>query len=95
MKNTWIKDIINNYYNRNQNKTILVVKMMKNSAMAWIQKKQTLNNYKKSLTNIIMTINNYKTNNIIPINPLKNTIINNHYRLDKNQPYNLTWVILQ
>ena len=84
MKNTWIKDIINNYYNRNQNKTILVLKMMKNSAMAWIQKKQTLNNYKKSLINIIMTINNYKTNNIIPINPLKNTIINNHYRSDKN-----------
>ena len=84
MKNTWIKDIINNYYNRNQNKTILVLIMMKNSAMAWIQKKQTLNNYKKSLINIIMTINNYKTNNIIPINPLKNTIINNHYRADKN-----------
>ena len=95
MKNTWIKDIINNYYNRNQNKTILVLKMMKNSAMAWIQKKQTLNNYKKSLTNIIMTIYNYKTNNIIPINPSKNTIINNHYRVDKNKPYNLIWVILQ
>ena len=95
MKNTWIKDIINNYYNRNQNKIILVLKMMKNSAMAWIQKKQTLNNYKKSLTNIIMTINNYKTNNIIPINLLKNTIINNHYRVETNKPYNLIWVILQ
>ena len=69
--------------------------MMKNLAMAWIQKKQTLNNYKKSLTNIIMTINNYKTNNIIPINPSKNTIINNHYRVDKNKPYNLIRVILQ